>query len=144
MSFASFDWMMSLAPAWYSTIYGVDYFAGGNGRRARAACGARRARPLARELPDSVGADHFHALAKLLLTFVLFWVYIGFSQLIVIWSAEIPVERAWYVGAHARRLGRLGGVLVAGHFALPILALLVRRVQAQRRRDGVVSARGCW
>ena len=118
-------------------------FRGRNGRRARPARGPRRARRAdAASCPHSVGADHFHALAKLLLTFVLFWVYIGFSQFIVIWSAEIPVERAWYVAANARRLERPRGVLVAGHFALPFCRAARPRVQAQRSQWRG-SAHGC-
>jgi hypothetical protein len=141
VTFASFDWMMSLAPAWYSTIYGVDYFAGGMvGALALLAVlvarGHRRD-----ELPETVGADHMHALAKLLLTFVLFWVYIGFSQLIVIWSAEIPVEASWYALRMHGGWRLLAGVLVAGHFALPFCALLIRSV---KRSVGMMAALGAW
>jgi hypothetical protein len=126
VSFASFDWMMSLEPTWYSTIYGVDYFAGGMvGALALLAVLIARGRYRG-ELPDSVGADHFHALAKLLLTFVLFWVYIGFSQFIVIWSAEIPIERAWYVVRTRGGWNMLAGWLIGGHFILPFVALLIR------------------
>jgi hypothetical protein len=141
VSFAAFDWMMSLAPAWYSTIYGVNYFAGAMvGALALLTMLVARGR-WRHELPDSVDADHFHALAKLLLTFVLFWVYIGFSQLIVIWSAEIPTERSWYVVRMHGGWGRLGGVLVAGHFAFPFLALLIREF---KRSIAAMSFLGAW
>ena len=129
LSFAAFDWMMSLTPAWYSTIYGVDYFAGAMvGALALLAMLAVRARRRG-ELPESVGANQLHALAKLLLTFVLFWVYIGFSQLIVIWSAEIPAERVWYTVRMRGGWYALGAVLVAGHFVIPFCALLIRSVK---------------
>ncbi len=128
-SFASFDWMMSLAPAWYSTVYGVDYFAGAMvGALALLALLVARGHHRG-ELTDEVGAEHLHALGKLLLTFILFWVYIGFSQLIVIWSAEIPVEAAWYRVRMNDGWWWVGAVLVAGHFALPFCALLVRAVK---------------
>ena len=97
MTFAAFDWMMSLSPTWYSTVFGVDFFAGAMvGALALLAVLVARGRRRG-ELPDTIGVEHMHALAKLLLTFVLFWVYIGFSQFIVIWSAEIPAETTWYV-----------------------------------------------
>ena len=141
VSFAAFDWMMSLTPAWYSTIYGVNYFAGAMvGAVSLLAVLVARGR-LRGELPASVSADHFHALAKLLLTFVLFWVYIGVSQLIVIWSAEIPAERVWYVVRMRGGWNLLGGVLVAGHFVLPFCALLVRAV---KRSAFAMSSIGAW
>lgn len=128
-SFASFDWMMSLAPAWYSTVYGVDYFAGAMvGALALLVLLVSRGHHRG-ELTDRIGAEHLHALGKLLLTFILFWVYIGFSQLIVIWSAEIPAEAAWYRVRMNDGWWWVGAVLVAGHFAIPFCALLVRAVK---------------
>ena len=141
VTFASFDWMMSLAPTWYSTIYGVDYFAGAMvGGLALLAVLIERGRRRG-ELPESIGADHLHALAKLLLTFVLFWVYIGFSQFIVIWSAEIPVETSWYIARTRGAWSTLGIVVILGHFAIPFLALLLLAV---KRRPALVAALGVW
>lgn len=141
VTFASFDWMMSLTPAWYSTIYGVDYFAGAMvGGLALIAVLVQRGRSNG-ELPDAVAADHVHALAKLILTFVLFWVYIGFSQFIVIWSAEIPVEASWYVERTRGGWSTLGAVLVIGHFVIPFCALLLLAV---KRRVWVMAALGVW
>jgi hypothetical protein len=138
VSFASFDWLMSLSPGWYSTVYGVDYFAGGMvGALAllTVVVGVERRRG---ELAE-VGRGHFHALAKLLLTFVLFWVYIGFSQLIVIWSAEIPAERGWYAVRMRGGWGVLGAVVLVGHFAFPFCALLVRSI---KRSPALMTAIG--
>ena len=141
MTFAAFDWMMSLTPAWYSTIYGVDYFAGAMvGALALLAVLGVRARRRG-ELPESVGANQLHALAKLLLTFVLFWVYIGFSQLIVIWSAQIPAERVWYSVRMRGGWYVLGAVIVAGHFAIPFCALLVRAI---KRSAVAMTWLGIW
>jgi hypothetical protein len=128
-SFAAFDWMMSLDPTWYSTIYGVSYFAGGMvGAVALLVLLVIRGRRRG-ELPEPVGADHLHALGKLLLTFLLFWIYIAFSQYIVIWSADLPVEAEWYVVRTQGAWGALAAVLIAGHFAIPFCALLLRAVK---------------
>ena len=141
VTFAAFDWMMSLAPAWYSTVYGVNYFAGAMvGGLGLLAVLTERGRRRG-ELPEAVGADHLHALAKLLLTFVLFWAYIGFSQFIVIWSAEIPVESTWYVVRTRGGWSALGAVILAGHFVMPVLALLLLAV---KRRPSLVAALGAW
>ncbi len=141
VTFAAFDWMMSLTPAWYSTIYGVYYFAGGMvGALALLALLAAPHR-WRDELPEQVSAQTLHALARLLLTFVLFWIYIGFSQLIVIWSAEIPAEAAWYATRMHGWFGALGAALVVGHFALPFCALVVRAV---RRSVAAMTVLGAW
>jgi len=128
-SFAAFDWFMSLSPGWYSTVYGVDYFAGAMVAALAALTVVVAIERRSNALPSEIGADHLHALAKLLLTFVLFWVYIGFSQLIVIWSAEIPAERVWYAVRMRAGWRVLGGVVLFGHFVLPFLALLVRAIK---------------
>ena len=141
ITFAAFDWMMSLEPAWYSTIFGVDYFAGAMvGGLALLAVLIQRGRRCG-ELPDAIGADHLHALAKLLLTFVLFWIYVGFSQFIVIWSAEIPMESSWYIVRTRGGWSTLGLVVILGHFAVPFLVLLVLSI---KRRPALVAALGVW
>jgi hypothetical protein len=121
MTFAAFDWMMSLTPDWYSTIYGVYWFAGGM-VGALALLGL-----LAPHDPDEV-----HSLAKLLLTFILFWLYIGFSQYIVIWSGGIPREVTWYVPRTRGGWGGVAVILIFGNFAFPFLALLFRAVKRSR------------
>jgi hypothetical protein len=128
MTFASFDWMMSLTPEWYSTVYGVYWFGGGMvGALALLAMLARR--------PAFVATvDELHALGKLLLTFVMFWVYAAFAQYIVIWSGDIPREVTWYVVRNRGGWGGLALVLLLGSVALPFLLLLLLRV----KRSGVL------
>jgi hypothetical protein len=140
MTFASFDWLMSLTPDWHSTAYGVYWFAGGI---------LSALALLAVMAPFSHGrlgwmplrGDDTHALGKLLTTFLLFWVYIGFSQYIVIWSGDIPREVTWYVPRTHGGWGYVGGVLVLGGFVFPFLALLFVPV---RRSPRVLAAVGAW
>lgn len=134
MTFASFDWMMSLSPGWYSTAYGVYWIAGG------LIAGLALLGVLAWRIPD-VGAtrDDIHSLAKLLCTFVLFWVYIGFAQYIVIWSANIPAEVTWYVARTRGAWGFLALLILLGGIALPFLLLLLLSV---KRRPSLVGALG--
>lgn len=132
MTFASFDWMMSLTPAWASTIYGVYWFAGG-------VLGALALLALLAGVVggrfgfEPVSDDDLHSLGKLLTTFVLFWLYIGFSQYIVMWSGNIPAEISWYVPRTHGAWGGLAALLVFGNFVFPFLLLLFRAVKRSRR-----------
>lgn len=139
VSFASFDWMMSLSPAWYSTIYGVYYFSGCMvGALALLTVIVAR-RVSSERKPGSADEACMQALAKLLLTFVLFWAYIGFSQLIVIWSADLPAENSWYLIRLAGGWKILAAVLVAGHLLVPFLVLLVRAVRKSSKAMAAVG-----
>src|SRR4029077_4130226 len=97
ITFASFDWLMSLEPHWFSTIYGV-LIMGGQALGAMAflivilVWLARRA-----PLNDIVVPAHFHDLANLMLAFVMLWAYFSFSQYLIIWSGNLPEEIAWYL-----------------------------------------------
>ncbi len=151
MSFASIDWMMSLANDWQSTIYGIYWIAGGLvGAIALISVVATRT-AVGDDLPP-LSAENWQSLGKLMLTFVMFWVYAGFSQYIVIWSGDVPREVGWYV---ARTRGIWGftalSMLVVGG-ALPFLALLqssVRRSPLWLAGIGVVFLaihflESCW
>ena len=140
MSFAAFDWLMSLSPTWYSTIYGVTWWAGGvTAALAAVAILARRAAlgPLAGALKPA----HFHALGKLLFTFVGLWAYFAFSQLLIIWIANIPVEAAWYAVRLRGSWGWVSAVLLGAQFALPFVVLLAK---APKRHPAVLAAAGWW
>jgi len=134
-TFASFDWMMSVTPDWSSTIYGVVWFAGGMvGALALLALLAWK--DANRHAFSLISADDLDSLGKLLLTFILFWLYTGFAQYIVIWSGGLPREVTWYV---ARTRGGWGGLAVAllfAGFVFPFLVLLVREA---RRSFAVVA-----
>ena len=139
ISLAAIDWLMSLTPAWYSTIYGVYFYAGGQVGALGLLGILARARHHAAE--PGVSAAHVGALARLLLTFVLLWVYLAYSQLIVIWSGNLPSEVTWYLPRLRGTWRWLGAVLLAGHFAIPFVLLLFRRV---RQRAGAIGALGGW
>ena len=96
ITFAAFDWLMSLEPHWFSTIYGV-LIMGGQALSALAflivaLVWLSRRPPLDR----IVVAAHFHDLGNLLLAFVMLWAYFSFSQYLIIWSGNLPAEITWY------------------------------------------------
>jgi hypothetical protein len=131
LTFASFDWLMSLDPHWYSTIFGV-LILGGQGLSSLAfliivLVWLSRRPPLDRIVVPA----HFHDLGNLLLAFVMLWAYFSFSQYLIIWSGNLPHEIGWYL--HRLHTGwRVGGViLILFHFAVPFVVLLSRRVKRQ-------------
>ena len=131
ITFASFDWLMSIQPEWYSTIYGV-LIIGGQGLSGIAflilAIAWLSRRP---PLNDIIVADHFHDAGNLTLAFVMLWAYFAFSQYLIIWAGNLPREILWY--QHRLQTGwrAIGILLVVFHFAVPFFVLLSRRVKRQ-------------
>ena len=131
ITFAAFDWLMSLEPHWYSTIYGVVVI-GGQGLSAMAfLIGALvwlgRRPPLDRV----VATTHLHDLGNLMLAFVMLWAYFSFSQYLIIWSANLPHEIAWYQHRTDTTWRYVGLGLVVFHFVVPFILLLSRTVKRQ-------------
>lgn len=126
ITFAAMDWIMSLDPEWYSTIYGV-WFLGGHGVVTLSfliLVGSYLAR---REpMSEVIGPVHFHDWGKLLLAFVLLWTYFAVSQLLIIWSGNIPEEVVWYNYRLAGGWQYVALAIALLHFALPFLLLLSR------------------
>jgi hypothetical protein len=141
LTFGAFDWLMSLTPTWYSTIFGLLYFSGGFVAALALvtvlARGARRV-PL---VASSIHASHTGALGRLVFAFLCFWAYMEFSQGIIIWIANKPDEVPWYVMRGAGALGDVFALLVVGHFAIPFFALLSRPL---KRRPTLLALVGLW
>jgi hypothetical protein len=129
MTFASIDWVMSLEPDWYSTIYGI-LFIGGQVLSAFAfvipVTVSLADRP---PLAELISPERLHDLGKLLLAFVMIWAYLAFSQLLIIWSANLPEETPWYLNRLAGGWQFVGAALILFHFALPFTALLSRSLK---------------
>lgn len=134
ISFAAIDWVMSLMPHWYSTIFGMLFVAG----QALASFAfliviamlLSQYPPLNRVLE----AKHFHDLGKLLLTFVMIWAYFAYSQLIVIWSGNLPQEIDWYTIRTHGGWKWVAVLIIFVHFALPFALLLSRNLKRNAPR----------
>jgi hypothetical protein len=141
LTFAAFDWFMSIDATWASDMYGVYFFAGGLasavGMLAIVAWLAR----LAGALPAEVSASHFHALGRVLFTAVLFWAYIAFCQLLLVWIADLPREIGYYADRVEGGFAVVSALLAVGHFGLPFFALLSRRL---KRSAGALAFVGGW
>jgi len=129
MTFAAVDWVMSLAPHWSSTIYGF-LFVGGQAVSAMALMIAV-AVLLARSEPMSgiLQPRHLHDLGKLLFAFVMLWAYFAFSQLLIIWAANLPEEIPFYLKRLRGGWGALGVLILLFHFVLPFFLLLSRDIK---------------
>jgi hypothetical protein len=133
VTFAAVDWIMSLEPHWFSTIYGAIFLVGQT-LQTFAFCVALLAllanrEPFARVLQ----ASHFHDLGNLLLAFTALWAYTSFSQFLIIWSGNIPEETVWYIRRSNGGWQVVSVILMAFHFAVPFAVLLSRRVKRQGR-----------
>ena len=133
MTFASVDWVMSLEPHWFSTIYGI-LFVGGQVLSAFAfvipVLLLLSDRP---PLSEIISADLFHDLGKLLLAFIMLWAYFSFSQLLIIWSGNLPEEIPWYLNRLHGGWQWIGVGQIVLHFALPFLVLLSRDLKRNGR-----------
>jgi len=133
MSFASVDWIMSLEPHWFSTIFGVLIMAG---QAVSAFCFVIAvAILLSRTGALSVLTPaHLHDLGKLLFAFVMVWAYFALSQFLIIWSANLPEEIPWYLKRMTGGWEWVGLAIILMHFALPFLVLLSRGVKRNANR----------
>ena len=126
ITFASFDWLMSLEPHWYSTIFGVYIFAG-SFLAAQAfiilfVLGYRKKGIL----KETITVEHYHDIGKFLFAFTIFWGYMAFSQYFLIWYGNIPEETVWFLERWQGNWKIITMILVLGHFLIPFMGLMPR------------------
>lgn len=140
ITFASFDWLMSLEPHWFSTIYGV-LIMGGHALSAMAfsivvlAWMVRR-----RPFDELITANHFHDLGNLMMGFTMLWAYFAFSQYLITWAANIPEETEWYLHRMGHGWQYIAIMLLLFHFAVPFLVLLHRAIKRNAAMVSTVAA----
>lgn len=141
-TFAAFDWVMSLEPHWFSTMFPVYFFA--------ASCvGAfsciiltvyllQRNGRLVREIT----VEHYQDLGKLLFAFaVVFWAYIAYSQYMLIWYANLPETTGWFLARTIHGWGGVALLLLAGHFMIPFVILITKHT---KRMKPVLAGAAAW
>lgn len=140
MNFASTDWVMSLDPAWYSTIF-VVIFVAGHFLGALALLTALLARgSRIASSGDAIPRKIFNDLGSMLLAFVVFWTYVSFSQYLIIWSGNLPKEISWYLQRRDGGWKWFAVVLAFGEFLLPFALLLSREAKRNRQRLFAICA----
>jgi hypothetical protein len=133
------DWMMSLDPHWFSTIYGLLFL----DQQGLAALGfllllmatLSKTAPLSR----LVKAENIHDYGKLMLAFVMIWAYFSFSQFLIIWSANLPEEIPWYLERMSHGWEWFSILLLVGQFFLPFFLLLSRDLKRTAGRVAIVG-----
>lgn len=126
LCFAAFDLLMSVNPHFFSTIFGVYYFAGAAmSIMATLAVVARILQKKGR-LVHSITVEHYHDLGKLMFAFVFFWSYIAFSQFMLIWYANIPEETFWFQPRMFTSWKLVSIALLFLHCVVPFIFLLSR------------------
>lgn len=140
VTFAMIDWVMSLEPHWYSTIYGVIFLAGaGLGAFAFAIA----VTVWLGRTPSFAGLllpGHYQDLGNLLLAFVMLWAYCAFSQFLLIWSGNLREEIPWYVRRIHGGWGWVAVLLIAIHFFIPFVLLFSQNVKRHSQRLVIVAA----
>jgi hypothetical protein len=137
---ASFDWLMSLEPTWYSTIFGLVTLSGGAlsffSVVTLVCLGFRKAGIL----KNSINVEHYHDLGKWLFAMTAFYTYVAFSQYMLIWYANLPEETQWY---RHRMVGSWFAISLAMpflRFLIPFFVLLCRPAKRSLTVIGLVAA----
>lgn len=140
-TFAFFDWLMSLLPNWYSTIFGVQLFATTMVAIFSVLVIMAYALRASGVSGKTITTEHFHDLGKLLFGFNVFWAYVSFSQFFLTWYASIPEETVFY---HLRWSDgpwkTVSIAIVLLHFVLPFLLLLSRNTKRYFGQQVMVAA----
>jgi hypothetical protein len=135
ISFAAVDWMMSLEPTWFSTIYGMVIIVAQVLVALSFVVLMARKLSGAEPLASIATPVRFNDLGNLMLTFVMLWAYLSFSQFLIIWSGNLPDEISWYMSRAKGSWAALAVILILFHFAVPFCLLLSRAV----KRHGAIN-----
>lgn len=130
-SFATFDWFMSALPGFTSNILGLYLLCGGFSSALGVVCIAFHVARKTAVLPSRVGRNHTHALGRMLLMSLCLWAYIAVSQLVIVWSANLPKEAGFYLARYHGAFRFLAIALVFAHFVVPFMLLLSRWLKQQ-------------
>ena len=140
-TFASVDWIMTLTPHWYSTMFGVYFFAGSFVGFIALLAVMSVAMRGAGLLDTVISTEHLHDVGKFLFAFTAFWAYIAFSQFFLMWYANLPEETILYKARLEGSWKAVSILLMIGHFAAPFLFLMGRAV---KRRGSTLAFGGVW
>lgn len=138
---ASFDQLMSLDPHWFSTMFGVYTFSGLFYANLALTCVVSIRFINNGKLKGIANENHLHDLGKFMFAFTVFWAYIGFSQFMLIWYANLPEETGYFIRRFADHWWYVSVFLLVGKFLTPFFLLLPRD---SKRNPKILTIVGCW
>jgi hypothetical protein len=130
---ASVDWVMSLEPHWFSTIYGMLFIVIEGLAAMSFSVFVLRMLSDHQPVKDAVDSKQFHDLGNLMLALVMLWAYLSFDQLLIMWAGNLKDEIPWYMQRAFGAWAPVGVALIVLHFAVPFLLLLQRGVKRRLR-----------
>jgi hypothetical protein len=139
VSFAAFDWLMSLDPHWFSTIFGILILEGQVLSAFAFVIVVSSILAQRKPLMGVLQPHHFHDLGKLMLAFIMLWGYFNLSQYLIMWSGNLPEEIPWYLHRQYGGWRFVGLGLMVLHFALPFVLLLSRSLKRNYRMLSIVA-----
>ena len=139
LTFASVDWMMSIEPHWFSTMYGISFVIGnlltGFAFTIVMVVAMAGSEPLSRVAKPM----SFRDFGNLQLAFIMLWAYTAFSQFMLIWYGNLQEETPYYLRRMSGGWGAVAAILIVFHFFLPFVFLLMRGIKDRPRTLGAVS-----
>ncbi len=140
VTYASVDWVMSMEPRWFSTIYGMMFMVS----QALAAISLVTILTMLyserKPLSLVISRQNFHDYGNLMLTFTMLWAYLSFSQYLIIWAGNMQDEIPWYVSRATGSWAWVALALIVFHFAVPFLLLLSRYIKKKMQLLSGVAA----
>lgn len=133
ISFAAFDWLMSLDPHWFSTMFGAYFFGGSFVIILAFLIIMANYLKSNGTLNNEIGHAHFSDLGKLFFGFIVFWAYLGGAQYFFIWYANIPEETVWFLDRWKNSWKTVSLLLIFGHFLIPFASLIFFNTKRNRK-----------
>jgi hypothetical protein len=139
LTLTSVDWVMSLEPKWYSSMYGIAFLVGAGLSAFAFVTFFLTTISRTQAMVDILKPNHFRDLGNLMLAFTMLWAYTNFSQFLLIWYGNIKEETPYYLKRMHGGWGVLAAILVIFHFFLPFFMLLMRRIKDRPSTIAIVT-----
>ena len=139
ITFGAYDWLLGIDYHWFSTMWGVYIFAGAAGSSMSLLVLVITALKKAGYLQETVTPEHYHIMGKWMLAFSVFWAYIGFSQYMLIWYANMPEETEYFIHRNTESWNAMSLFLVIGRFFVPFAILLMQGLKRKPARLSLIA-----